>query len=145
MLLGSPWPSDKGDGAAEMRWMRLAYLSSSHTVPFAGALWPFIILEKTCLKGMFFSSIKCQASPTLVFPCTYPSVNTTHLSSSVNTTNRLLVFKKPSSINRSPSSSSINRSLAREKQKTFSVFSLFCFFVDTCFGHSELRVCFSFL
>jgi hypothetical protein len=63
----------------------------------------------------------------------------------VNTTNRLLVFKKPSSINRSPSSSSINRSLAREKQKTFSVFSLFCFFVDTCFGHSELRVCFSFL
>jgi len=34
---GSPWPSDKGDGAAEMRWTRLAKLISSHTVPFAGA------------------------------------------------------------------------------------------------------------
>jgi len=139
---GSAWPSDKGDGAAEMRWTRLAYLVSSRlvssrTVPFA----------RGPLKGMmFFSSIKGRASPSLVFPCTYIHLWILPTPPLVNTTNHLLVFKKPSSINRSPSSfrQSIARSLARSlKTKNFQCFfSLFCFFVNTCFGHSELRVCF---
>ncbi len=145
-------------GRDEMDQIGQAHLIS-HRPICKGPPWPFeIILEKRCLKAMFFSSINCQASPTLVFPCTYPSVNTAHLSPSVNTTNQssaclqetivnqsLTIFI----VNQSLTIFIVNQSLARSwKTKNFQCFfSLFCFasFVNTCFGHSELRVCFSFL
>jgi hypothetical protein len=121
--------------------------------------------------GCFFFSIKSRASPTLVFPCTYPSVNTAHLFVSEQPQIVLLVFKKPSSINQSltivnqsltivnqslvivnqslaiVNQSLVVRSLVKNKKLSvfFSLF-LFCFFVNIrVFGHSELRVCFSFL
>lgn len=108
---------------------------TSHRPICKGPPWPFeIILEKRCLKGMFFSSINCQASPTLVFPCTYPSVNTTHLSPSVNTTTSSACLQE-TIVNQSLTIFIVNQSLtifvvnqSLVKNKKLSVFFFFVLF-----------------
>lgn len=113
---------------------------TSHRPICKGPPWPFeIILEKRCLKGMFFSSINCQASPTLVFPCTYPSVNTTPPLSVSEHHNIICLSSRnhrqsiTHHLHRQSISHHLRRqSIAREKQKTFSVF--FLCFVLVCFA-----------
>jgi hypothetical protein len=99
-------------------------LVSSRTVPFA----------RGPLKGMmFFSSIKGRASPSLVFPCTYPSVNTTH--PSVSEYHKSSACLQETIVNQSLTIVIVNQSLARSlarslvKNKKLSVFFFFVLFL----------------